>query len=227
MKRKTQIAAFFALCAVLLAACSHQQPNSEKLLKDSGLSNVDTYLQMVSDYQKGKTPEQDFNCRTAAFTLLEDTVSAAKQENYSNYLMFDMDAIDNDKAFKAIQDHKSEFIALFEGASVESVPNDRFEQVYPALLKERNVKFSNDKAALISVVMHDPDEKRLFVGHAGVLVKNGNSYQFFEKLAPNEEYQSKIFASKEDLKKELLSRSNYFEKGAHNPMIYENGVLLK
>lgn len=141
--------------------------------------------------------------------------------------MFDIDAIENDDNFAQILDNAGKFIALFDGASVDGVEGDQFEQVYPNVLKERNVQFHNEKASLICVVMHDPDEKWLFVGHAGVLIQIGDSYRFFEKLAPNEEYQSKTFASKSELKSELLSRATYQGDDGHAPMIYENGVLMK
>ncbi|MFV0517561.1 MAG: DUF4300 family protein [Aminipila sp.] len=228
MKKKLIIISMLVLSAVLSTGCKGQDTTQNKLLEGSNLSNVDTYLKYMTDYQNGKVLEQDYNCRTAAFTLLEDSITATPQKNYNNYLMFDIYAIENDDNFKQIQDHKGEFIALFDGASVDGVANDQFEQVYPNALKERNVQFNNDKASLISVIMHDPYEKWLFVGHSGVLIPQDDKFVFFEKLAPDQDYQAKTFSSKEELKKELLSRPAYRGDGSeHEPMIYENGVLMK
>ena len=228
MKKKIRITVVIVLCIALLTACKSQDATQKKLMEDSKLSNVDTYLSYVNDYKKGKVPAQDYNCRTAAFTLLEDSVTATPKKEYNNYLMFDINFIETDDNFQQIRDHQGEFIALFDGASVDGVANDQFEQVYPNALKGRNVEFHNDKSSLISVVMHDPYEKWLFVGHAGVLVPQGNEFIFFEKLAPDQDYQAKTFSSKEELKKELLSRSAYRGDGSeHEPMIYENGVLIK
>lgn len=228
MKKKIQITTIVVLCIALLTACKSQDVAQKKLMEDCNLSNVDTYLSYMNDYQKGKVPVQDYNCRTAAFTLLEDSITATPQQEYNNYLMFDVNFIETDDNFKQIRDHKGEFIALFDGVSVDGVADEQFGQMYPNVLKKRNVQFNNDKASLISVVMHDPYEKWLFVGHAGVLVPQGNEFVFFEKLAPDQDYQYKTFSSKEDLKKELLARPAYEGDGSeHAPMIYENGVLMQ
>ena len=227
MKKKPKIISVLVLCAALLTACGGNDATAESLLKDSGLSNVDIYLRFMTEYSEDKVPPQDYNCRTAAFTLLEDSITATAQKEYNNYLMFDMDMIESDDNFEQIRDHKGEFIAVFDGVSAEGVPEDQFETLYSNALKKRNVEFHNDKASLISLVMHDPYEKWLFVGHAGVLVRNGNEFVFFEKLAPNQAYQITTFSSKEALKKELLSRPDYQGDGnEHEPMVYENGVLI-
>ncbi len=228
MKNKIQIMMTAILYIVLFTACSAKETSLKQQLEDSGLSNIDTYLRYVEDYKKGATPEQDYNCRTTAFMLLEDSITANPKSEYDNYLMFDMDAIQTNNDFEQIRDHEGEFIAVFDGASVEGVADNQFEQVYPKILQDRQVAFNNDKAALISVVMHDPDEKKLFVGHAGVLIPQKNGFLFLEKIAPFEEYRTTLFSSKSELKNELLSRPEYYGDGSeHEPMVYENGVLIE
>lgn len=228
MRKRIQVTIIAILYIVLFTACSPKETSLKKQLEDSGLSNIDTYLRYVEDYKKGIIPEYDCNCRITAFMLLEDSITANPKSEYDNYLMFDMEAIQSSDRFEQIQDHEGEFIAVFDVASVEGVPNDQFENVYPKILKERHVAFNNDKAALISVVMHDPDEKKLFVGHAGVLIPDKNGFLFLEKIAFFEEYRTTTFSSKSDLKNELLSRPEYQgDSSEHEPMIYENGVLIE
>lgn len=225
---KKSIIKIILLSTLLLTACGSKEKTPETLLNESNLSNVDTYIKLMNDYKNNNVPKQDYNCRTAAFTLLEDSISANPLNDYNNFLMFDVDSIENDDNFKQIKDNLGTFISVFDGASVDGIEDSEFENVYTNALKERNVKFNNDKASLISVVMHDPFEKWLFVGHAGVLIKQNNKYIFFEKLAPNQDYQITTFNSKEELKKELESRPAYSGDGSeHKPMIYENGELIK
>ncbi|MEG0291822.1 MAG: DUF4300 family protein [Anaerovoracaceae bacterium] len=227
MKKYSKLIVAIAICAVFVTG-SNKTINPKAVLEGSNLANVGTYLRYMTEYKNGKVPKQDYNCRTAAFTLLEGNIRATPPKTYNNYLMMDVDAIETDSTFKHLKNHKGEFIAVFDGASVAGIPKSKFEKVYPKALKKRNVKFTNKNASLVSVVMHDPYEKWLFVGHAGVLVKTGKKLVFFEKLAPNDDYQIKTFTSKSALKGELQSRSAYQgEKASHKPMIYENGTLMK
>ncbi len=102
------------------------------------------------------------------------------------------------------------------------------EAIYPKAWADRGIVFPKGNVSLISVVMNDPDSGVLFVGHTGVLVNEGKGYLYIEKLAPLAPYQALRLQSKEQLKSELLSRAEYYEReGAAAPFIYENDRILQ
>ena len=171
--------------------------------------------------------KNDLNCRLAVFQLMQDKVSAKKTTDYGNYLMFDVDALDNDARFKALDAKKSEFIALFDQISVKSIPKEKYAETYAKALKSRGVKYNDGKASIISVLMHDPDEDTLFVGHAGVMIEKDGYVWFLEKLAPTEPYQLTRYPDEAALKKDLLTRTGYAESGSDKPVLLKNDAVFK
>ena len=93
--------------------------------------------------------------------------------------------------------------------------------------KNYGISIDDGDVSLISVVMHDPYSKVLFVGHTGVLIKLDNQYLFVEKIAFEQPYQISIFDELNDLKEMFKSRPTYFgDEKEMGPFVYQNDKLL-
>ena len=170
----------------------------------------------------------DGNCRITAFTLIMNSISVNKKiSDVGSYLMFDMDVIDNNKDYKIVKENKDKFITLFNEIDVSDYENDNIKDAYSNKIKEYGITFNNDDISLISILMHDKDNKIVFVGHAGVLLQEDDKYIFIEKIAFEQPYQVSVLKSKEELRNMLFKRDTYFEDGSEEgPFIYENDKLL-
>ncbi|MEA4811250.1 MAG: DUF4300 family protein [Anaerolineaceae bacterium] len=187
-----------------------------------------------STYDKGKIDisflneypyQEDTNCRLTVFSLMLESISSKGLSNPGNYLMFDIDAIEKDPAYQKLLEKKADFIALFNQISVADVESKDYEKVFISVLKERGLTYSNPKASVISVVLHDSDEKTLFVGHSGILFAEDGRYWFLEKLAKEEPFQLTVLNSKNELR-ELLQNRYQNWSDSHPPIILENDQAL-
>lgn len=171
----------------------------------------------------------DGDCRMTAFTLLDTLISAEKKtEDFGSYLVFDIEAMENNPAYRGLLARKHEFISVFNEMNVEKVDENELQNVFPERFKQSGIRVDSDKVSLISLVMHDPEFNLLFVGHAGVMADIGDRVVFFEKLAFEQPYVISVLKTREDLKTMLLSRPEYGGGGAREkgPFVYENGRLL-
>lgn len=167
----------------------------------------------------------DGNCRITAFTLIQDHMSMKKtlQAN-SDYLMFDIDVIENNNNYKNVKENLEIFITLFDAIELSDIENK--EEIFPNKWEEYQIKIKDGDLSLISIVMHDKYEKRLFIGHTGVLIKNNEKYLFIEKIAFEQPYQISVIKEKKDLLRIFNTRDTYFEDEKDKPLVYENDKLL-
>lgn len=228
-----------------------------KELNAAGVSHVDTFEEWVSDFantagKKAKLedtwsePEKlnadiskcmdgwedhhdfsDANCRMTAFLLLDGLLKAdSTEENYQGtYLMFDTEAIDGVERYALLRDNKDMFTTLFGEKTIvdEAHPETTFSDSW----KQYGYQIDNDKISLVSVVIQDPYENVVFVGHTGVLIKCDDYYLFVEKIAFEQPYQVTKVNSMDELLTMLSARPEYFgEEGETGPFVYNNGEYV-
>lgn len=228
-----------------------------KELSAAGVSHVDTFEEWVSDFADtaGKeaklednwsAPEKlnadiskcmdgwedyhdfsDADCRMTAFLLLDGLLKAdSTEENYQGtYLMFDTEAIDSVERYALLREHKDMFTTLFGEKSIvdEAHPETTFSDSW----KQYGYQIDNDKISLVSVVIQDPYEKVVFVGHTGILIKCEDYYLFVEKIAFEQPYQVTKVNSMDELLTMLSARPEYFgEEGEAGPFVYNNGEYV-
>lgn len=228
-----------------------------KELNAAGVSHVDTFEEWVSDFantagKKAKLedtwsePEKlnadiskcmdgwedhhdfsDANCRMTAFLLLDGLLKAdSTEENYQGtYLMFDTEAIDGVERYALLRDNKDMFTTLFGEKTIvdEAHPETTFSDSW----KQYGYQIDNDKISLVSVVIQDPYENVVFVGHTGVLIKCDDYYLFVEKIAFEQPYQVTKVNSMDELLTMLSARPEYFgEEGETGPYVYNNGTYV-
>lgn len=137
-----------------------------------------------------------YNCRITAFSLFGDFVTVgANQPNTQgeDALFLDLETLSADSSVLC-GDSTAKFCALFAPVNAAN-STDVTEQVkaLQAGWRERGISFTDDKARLISVVLHDKfsdTDNTLFIGHVGILLpaENGELY-FIEKVAFQEPYR--------------------------------------
>lgn len=98
-----------------------------------------------------------------------------------------------------------------------------------AYYQAQGIQFDLKETSMISVWFLDdlePDNIRLFVGHVGVLVKDGTGYRFIEKLSFEEPYQVLTFQSKAALNTYLMQSYEEKDPAVFKPLIFENDHIL-
>lgn len=227
------------------------------MLKEAGLANTEVFAQWALDFAKtagreaglldewlapeklradvSKTAEgwearhdfSDADCRMTAFLLLEGLISAREaEEDYAgSYLMFDLEAIDTAERYESLRGRRALFTTLFgdkpvpEGEAPEAV----FEKVW----RERGISLSLPGVKLLSLVIMDPAERTVFVGHTGLLAEREEGLLFVEKIAFEQPYQATKASGLQDLLALLAQRPEYFggpdEPG---PFVYLNGNYI-
>ena len=174
--------------------------------------------------------ESDMNCRMTAFLLLRDAISMDRlNPDYDGtYLMFDLDAIETVEAYRVLRDKELLFQSLFGEIDVAGIPQTELPQVFADTWKEKGCRIDREKASLLSLVLHVPDENVLFVGHTGVLIDCGDHCLFVEKIAFQQPYQVTKFDDMDALIHLLSQRGEYFGTGDEaGPFLYQNGTLLR
>ncbi|MBO3445593.1 DUF4300 family protein [Clostridium sp. CCUG 7971] len=177
----------------------------------------------------------DVNCRISSFTLFRDFVdSKGKFNSNSSDIAQDIAALDENKLAKAtkIADTNVEtFKKLFSNIKVDKFGSD--EEMAKLISKEfnkRGIKFTGNKdVTLINGFMRDEDLKDVYVGHAGVAVKNGDEILFIEKYTPGMPFQATKFKNKEELRSYMFDRVTTSPGGAKmpRPIVMENDHLMK
>ena len=172
--------------------------------------------------------QSDSDCRMTAFLLLKDHLKMNQTiKDYGSYLMFDMDAIDNNKDYEVLKANRNDFITLFNEIDVKDLSKEEIKAAYNKKWKEYGISMKESNASLITVIMHDNYDNVAFLGHAGVLIDLKGKLLFVEKIAFEQPYQVTVLESREELKNMLFSRKTYFgDKTEEGPFIYENDKLL-
>ena len=175
--------------------------------------------------------EPDFfgnNCRISAFTLLQDYIQVAPKEPLGDMLIFDRISLEESGKFSP------DTFSCFE-TFYDSVPTVRTKDIQTHVEKlqeyfHRNeIRFALPEGiSLLSVVFHEaPEEDFLFVGHTGILVEEGDSYVFLEKLSFELPYQCIRFQNRQECSDYLMKMYDTAWGQETAPVIImENDVLM-
>lgn len=164
----------------------------------------------------------DMNCRLTAYLLFNQFVQVNNlQEDYDSYLMFDIEALENEERFASIRDEESKFTTLFNPVAVEegTTVDDHVKAIQKAW-EERGISFEdNEKISLINLYLHMKEDNLRFIGHTGVLVEQEDGLLFIEKYGWNKPFQATKFQNEDELIKYVLGRGDLVGDGTEEPVI--------
>lgn len=213
-------------------------PGVCEALNTAGLSNVDLFEQWVRDglnESTGKSDTSGFSdadCRMTVMLLAGDSITYDKvEENYDGtYLMFDLEAIDNQEAFSVLKDKRNLFTTLFGEMPISE---KGFADSYGENLKNHGISFSGKNFSVVTILFKTYEEDTAFVGHTGILVdcmenkKQDANYLFVEKIAFGEPFVITPVKDDAELIQVLSKRADYaVEAGDPAPVVYRDGDMI-
>ena len=240
------------VAVMILAACSAKQSSkaesesiTEKnlstvcdVLKGSGLSNVDAFAQWVIACSEGRVDGgdssgfSDANCRMTVMLLAGDSISSVDtEETYDGtYLMFDLEAIEDQEPFRILKDQKNLFTTLFGEMPISA---SGFSNSYADKLKKHGIAFEGEGFSVISILFKAYEEDKAFVGHTGILAdcreneQVDANYMFVEKLAFGDPFKVTFVNDDSELIDIFSQRPDYsVEEGDPAPAVYKDGKLI-
>lgn len=185
---------------------------------------IDRWEELAYDFE-------DINCRVATFSLFRDFIESNEVYNGDSLnLAIDINTIENNPDIEFSKEDMDKFINLY--ALVKTKPNYSKEEHAKAIkdaLSSRNIKIKeNGKISIINVYLHDYELDELFVGHAGVLVEDGDELLFIEKYSPLTPFQASKFKNRKEVYSYLMDRLDRDETGKGvSPIIFENANEIK
>lgn len=209
-----------------------------EVLKACGLFNVDVFENWVQGYLNGGIENgdvsgfSDADCRMTVMLLAGDSITSdSVEENYAGtYLMFDVEAIDNQEGFSVLKDKERLFTTLF---GEMPIPDGNFHDAFPNNLKKYGIQFGGKDFSVISILFKAYEEENAFVGHTGLLIDCGKiasvdaEHLFVEKIAFNDVYKVTKVKDEKELLKVLSERADYMvEEGDPYPLAYKNDELI-
>ncbi len=161
------------------------------------------------------------NCRITTYLLLKDDMKVSENSEEDVELLF-MDKEALDRAGLLNENETADFLRLFSRVKTDGSK----DPVHQGKTMEKflsQMSFT-DKASMVSVVLHDNlDGNYLFIGHVGVLVKDGSGYLFVEKISFEEPYQAIRFQNKDACYRYLKNKyKDYTDPNVAPPFIMEN-----
>ena len=254
MSRKTIVLSLFmVLMITALVAC-----NSEKgkllesgditkenisqvceILNEAGLSNVDVFEKWVKESASGASEKasevsgfNDADCRMTVMLLAGDQIKFdSVEEDYGGtYLMFDVDAIENNDEYSVLKDKKQLFTTMFGEMAISK---NGFAETLHENWSKHGINVESDKCSVISILFKAYEEEAAFVGHTGILIDCRNiesvdsNYLFVEKIAFGDPFKITLFNDENDLIEMLSERPDYTsEEGDPAPVVYKNGERI-
>ncbi|MBE1556243.1 DUF4300 family protein [Sporosarcina limicola] len=216
---------------------SFQKTVGKERLTKGGYETIDglepTYdeVSMIDSWKLLQPDVQDVNCRLTAFELLQDEIVVKKSYTGESFELFmDADSFENSPQCSINSSDWPDFSALFGSIPTE---NTKDIQKHLAVLqkswKEREISFKdNDKISLVSVVFHAAEDKILFIGHCGVLIRKDDEFLFVEKVSFQMPYQVDKFKSKQELNDYLMHKYDVsYNQPSAKPFIIENDQLIE
>ena len=171
------------------------------------------------------------NCRITSYFLMGDSIKVGNKTPGDTTMLFnDFDAINEKKIFEG--EDKEKFDTIFSYIDVNNThdTNELANEIVKSL-DDKQISFDNDKMHMISVFMTMDDGKNQvqeFIGHTGILVKDGDKYLFIEKLAFELPYQVDEFDNLQDVNDYLMG---YYDNDAEGltakPIIFEDNHVMK
>ena len=199
------------------------------ILKEAHLSNINTFEQWVTNYNienPNATDPSDADCRMTVMLLAGDSIEYTRlNKKYTgDYLMFDLDLIDNHKDFEILKEKKDLFTTLF---GEMPIPDSGIEQALPSHWKKHNIHITNKDVSIISIVFKTMDKEEVFVGHTGLWIPVDNGYAFIEKIAFYEPFMITYVKDENQLMEFLSKRKDYTtEKEEPCALVYKNDTLI-
>lgn len=211
----------------------------DESLLTSGFEETDFSEEFYDPYQLQdmwleKNPDfNGYNCRITAFSLFDDYIDIdEKAEIRDSELFLDEESLEVKSDVLIKENDIERFKTLF---SVVPTEDTKDISVHAEKIKEdfisRGISFKeNENMSLITLWQHNQwseDENELFVGHTGVLLRDGDGYVFLEKIAFQEPYQAIKLDSKAQLNDYLMKKYNVsWDQPTADPFVMENGHLL-
>ena len=225
-------------------------------LAGSGLQNTDVYKEWVTDFaetaaEKTDLPKQwvalsaltgdlyacadnwekthdysDADCRMTAMLLMGDllTVDTPNKTYDGTYLMMDVDAIENADRYTILKDREADFTTLF---GEMEIPAGGLADALAHNWQAHGIRFDAENVSLISVVIEDSLSPVAFVGHTGLLIDEGETLLFVEKIAFEQPYQATQFNTVDELVAMLAARPEYAaEEGKEPSVICRNDAVI-
>lgn len=208
------------------------------ILQEAGLTHVDTFAEWVRNTASGADADsdvsgfQDASCRLTVMLLAGELIHSDRvEEDYQGtYLMFDLDAIENQEAFALLKGKEALFTTLF---GETDIPEGGFEQLWAKKWEKHGISVKSEKCAIISLVFKAYEQEAAFVGHTGILVDCrdradvSTDYIFVEKIAFGDPFCVSLINDEAELMAMLSERSDYsVEEGDPSPAVYKNGSLI-
>ena len=174
----------------------------------------------------------DADCRMTVMLLAGDSITyASTEETYDGtYLMFDVEAIENQEAFSMLKEKKDLFTTLFGEMPISA---NGFADSYAEKLKKHGIAFEGEGFSVISILFKAYEEDKAFVGHTGILVdcreneQAAANYMFVEKIAFGDPFTVTLVNDDSELIEALSKRSDYaVEEGDPAPAVYKDGDLI-
>ena len=250
------LAAILALICVALLLCSCGSDTGSKdaeygteditsenvsdvagILESAELANVDVFEKWVTDssnISEGNDSSgfSDADCRMTVMLLAGDSISfdSVDEEYTGDYLMFDIDAIENTEEYSVLRDKEDLFTTMFG-----EIPftDGGFADALPDKWKKHGIAFNNDKCSIISIVFKTYDRSEAYVGHTGILIDcqdipdEDADYVFIEKIAFGDPFKVTRLDDKEDLIDLFSERADYtVEDSEPTPVVYENDTMI-
>lgn len=210
-----------------------------KVLKDAGLSNVEVFEKWVKDSassasgnNSGTSGFSDADCRMTVMLLAGDLIKydSVEEEYNGTYLMFDVDAIENNEEYSVLKEKKPLFTTLFGEMQISK---NGFAETFSENWSKYGISVENDKCFIISILFKTYEEDNAFVGHTGILVdcrdikSIDSNYVFVEKIAFGDPFRITLVKDEAELLEMLSERSDYTtEEGDPLPVVCKNGEVI-
>lgn len=210
-----------------------------EVMRDAGLSNVDIFEKWVKESfaKYTETNEEtsgftDADCRMTVMLLGADIIkSDSVEEKYTgDYLMFDVDAIENDKRYSVLKEKEQLFTTMFGEMPISK---KGFAETLPDTWEKYGIRVESEKNAVISILFKAYEQEEAFVGHTGLLIDSGDSkyadsdYLFVEKIAFGDPFKVTPVKDEKELLDILSKRPDYtVEDGEPAPVVYKNSEVI-
>ena len=210
-----------------------------EILNEAGLSNVDVFEKWVKDSASGASEKAsemsgftDADCRMTVMLLAGELIKYdSVEEDYNGtYLMFDMDAIENNDVYSVLKDKKQLFTTVFGEMAISK---NGFAETLHENWSKHGINVESDKCSVISILFMAYEEETAFVGHTGILIDCRNiesvdsNYLFVEKIAFGDPFKITLVKDENDLIELLSERPDYTsEEGDPAPVVYKNGERI-
>lgn len=210
-----------------------------EILNKAGLSNVDVFESWVRDSASAASDSEpdisgfsDADCRMTVMLLAGDLIKYdSVEESYDGtYLMFDVDAIENNDAYSMLKDRLQLFTTMFGEMPIS---NNGFAETLSENWSKHGIKVDSEKCSVISLLFKTIDTEEAFVGHTGILVdcrdikSVGSNYLFVEKIAFGDPFKITLIQDENELIQVLSEREDYtVEDGEDQPVVYKNDEAI-